>query len=143
LKVLPRYHLENYFLEESVIAPIFDDMEREGSWLRDPASIRSRIEQLSIQAIPVAVALKVAAAAREGVGNIDIMPGGINQDTTADELVSKIIERASSEKARVSLGLDLQSLEKLAREEYSALMASFGDGSNRWKYDIPGRIWRL
>jgi hypothetical protein len=37
LKLLPRYHLENYFLDEEILAAVFNEMEPPQSWLRDPA----------------------------------------------------------------------------------------------------------
>jgi hypothetical protein len=42
LRILPRYHVENYFLNEHVLARVFEQLdEPEDSWLRDPTKIRA------------------------------------------------------------------------------------------------------
>jgi hypothetical protein len=48
LRLLPRYHVENYFLNERILADVFKALdEPEGSWLRDPVRIRSEIRTLA------------------------------------------------------------------------------------------------
>lgn len=140
LRVLPRYHLENYFLDPEVLAASFGDMEDEESWLRDSDEIAKRIKILAGQTIPLAVALKVAAAAREEVGNVDLMPRGINSDTTLEELLLSIHGQLSQEKSRMEASLNLEALESLARSEYSKLAESIADGTSVWLRELPGRV---
>jgi AAA ATPase domain len=140
LKLLPRYHLENYFLDEEILALAFSEMEPKDSWLRDPKKILERLRSFAVQTVPLATALRVAAAARENVGNIDIMPKGINTDTSADDLVVAFAARAGKEKSRIAAGIDTAALEKLVRDEYQRLTNATNDPSASWKNDIPGRI---
>lgn len=65
LKLLPRYHVENYFLDEEILAAIFEPMEPAESWLRNKIEIARKLQELASQSVPVAVALRLAAAARE------------------------------------------------------------------------------
>ena len=57
IRSLPRYHLENYFLDEEVLARAFAQMEPEGSWLRDPRQINDRLRSLATEVIPYTVSL--------------------------------------------------------------------------------------
>jgi ABC-type cobalamin/Fe3+-siderophores transport system ATPase subunit len=140
LKLLPRYHLENYFLDETILSEIFADMEPAASWLRDPTEIGRRLSDLAAQTVPIAVALRVAAAARESVGNIDIKPKGINSNMSVDDLVGAIDKRVTEESQRIAGSLDRAALDALARAEYAKLMKAANDGTGGWKRDIPGRI---
>jgi predicted ATP-binding protein involved in virulence len=140
LRMLPRYHLENYFLDEDILALVFAEMEPAESWLRDQKQLSERLRSLAAQTVPLATALRVAAAARENVGNINIMPKGINTDTTADDLVAAIATRIEQEKARVAASIDTTDLERLLRAEYDRLRKATEDASGLWKKDIPGRI---
>ena len=77
LRVLPRYHLENYFLDETVIAEIFAPLEAENSWLRDPAAIRENLREVARGYVSYAAALIVSSEFRVRAGNLDIMPNCI------------------------------------------------------------------
>ena len=47
LRVLSKYHLENYFLDENLLAQAFALTEPSGSWLRDPSQIRARLREIA------------------------------------------------------------------------------------------------
>jgi hypothetical protein len=142
LRLLPRYHLENYFLDEKIIAAIFAEMEADtDSWLRDPIQVGEKLRSLAQQTVPLAVALKVAAVARETVGNIDVMPKGVSQSTTLDALLTHLRERVVREQERITSSLDVGAIEEVAKLEYSRLMTAVTDtSSDAWKRDIPGRV---
>jgi AAA15 family ATPase/GTPase len=140
LSILPRYHLENYFLEESVIRAVFAEMEAGESWLLDEEAIGAELRRISLEAVPYAVALKVSAALREAVGNVDVMPKGIDATTTLDALVSAFHSRATAEAARIGTSLSLPNIGALASQEHAALTDSLANNTHTWKKDIPGRI---
>ena len=141
LKVLPRYHLENYFLDETVLSSIFEEMEADGaSWLTDPSEVRNKLRVLAQQSIPLAVALKTSAAAREAVGNVDVMPKGINQDTTLDSLLGGLRDCIDVERARVNGSLNFDDIEAIARAEHAKLLTAVSEDGDSWKCDIPGRV---
>ena len=78
LRLLPKYHLENFFLDENVLAKVFEHQEPEGSWLRTPATIRQELRSLAQGLVSYAVALLVSREFRlPEVGNVDLMPKGI------------------------------------------------------------------
>jgi hypothetical protein len=138
--MLPRYHIENYFLDEFVLAKIFGEMEPEGSWLRDPQQINQALRKIASETVPYAVTLKVSATLRERVGNVDVMPKGIRRDTPLSDLLSHFRERVTSEAGRVASSLNLAGIEDLARTEYTSLMDSISANTEMWKADLPGRI---
>jgi AAA domain, putative AbiEii toxin, Type IV TA system len=140
LKILPRYHLENYFLDEKVLALAFSEMESAGSWLCDPNRISEKLRSLAAETVPLATALRVSAAARENVGNINIMPKGIDPDTTADGLLKAITTKIGEERQRIAVSIDADGLERLLRAEYERLRKVCEDAAGSWKTDIPGRI---
>jgi ABC-type cobalamin/Fe3+-siderophores transport system ATPase subunit len=138
LQLLPRYHLENYFLDENVLAAIFRDMEAPGSWLRDPGAIADSLRVSAKGMIPYAVALKTAAHVRELVGNVDIMPKNIG--TSLGTLLDAFRVRIPQESGRVTTGLDQAKIEALAAEEFDRLSTLVADGSSDWKVDVPGKV---
>jgi predicted ATPase len=73
LRILNRYHLENYFLEENVLAAAFDHLEAADSWLRSPQEIRKVLRGIAQNFVPYATALATSAYFREQFGNLDIM----------------------------------------------------------------------
>jgi hypothetical protein len=140
LKILPRYHLENYFLDNEVLAAIFAEMETTDSWLCDPAQVATALSKLAMQTVSLAVALRVAAEVRENIGNINVMPKAINAETTLDDLLSAFDDRLIQERNRIATSLDPSALETLARSEYARLTEAVTSGTGAWKSDIPGRV---
>lgn len=59
IRVLSRYHLENYFLDETTIAQVFSTMEEVNSWLRDPEEIRKKLLEIAASQLSYATALIV------------------------------------------------------------------------------------
>jgi hypothetical protein len=136
LQYLRRYHLENYFLDATALAKVFEDIEPEGSWLRDEAAIEERLRAFAIEAIPYAVGLIVSAQVRRDVGNASILPKGL-QKQDVDTLVALIVGRASDELQRVGTSLDATRVEALVRDTYTKLEAACT--SAEWKAIIPGK----
>ena len=93
-RVLPRYHLENYFLDEGVWVKVFKDMEADGSWLRDHQRVRAALEQIAKGLASYSAALVAAAATRRSTGSIDIMPKDCH-GKTQEELLDLLVERAT------------------------------------------------
>lgn len=139
LKVLPRYHLENYFLDEFVLAAVFKD-DPPDSWLRDPIKIQEVLESLGRDAIPYAIALKVASAVRESIGNISIMPKGIDQNTSVEQLIESLRAKSKEETDRIQSRLNIDSLGTIAEMEHQRLIDAFGSDGKSWKSEIPGRL---
>ena len=100
LRLLPRYHLENYFLEEHVIAAVFDYLETpSNSWLREPKQIREAIREFALPFVPYGVALRIAHRLRISAGNIDLMPKQCH-GLSLEELIAAFDERRTQERRR-------------------------------------------
>ena len=138
LRQLPRYHIENYFLDEHVWAAVFADMEDSGSPLRDPAHIRTLLRDLARDLVSYAVSLKVSAALRLQVGNVDLMPKGAHRLTT-EETQGRIAARATEESARVARTLAEQDVRALAARHYDELTAALDVDADSWKALIPAK----
>ena len=138
LKVLGRYHLENYFLEERILAKVFDSMEADGSWLRSPPEIRKALKEIARTQIPYAVALATSAYFREQVGNLSIMVKDC-QSMTIDQLVRQLIDRLTEEQSRITGQVSAASVEDYARAVAKKLQESLDQNTNEWKVLIPGK----
>lgn len=136
LRFLPRYHLENYFLDAEVLASCFTLLEPEGSWLRDKNAIEDRLKKLAEAGLSYAAALIVSNAVRRECGNVSVMPGGCT-NLSADELVSLLTRSSAAEQTRVQGALNPNAIEELTRQTVAGLQASLADGS--WKALFPGR----
>jgi energy-coupling factor transporter ATP-binding protein EcfA2 len=140
ITVLPRYHLENYFLDEDVLASAFAQIEPQGSWLRDPAAIKKKIMEIASTVVPYAVALNVTAAMRERVGNVSVMPKGAMEAKTKTELCELMERKLDREVERVKNGLDEALLNRLVVAEFDRLSNALAEDTSTWKADLPGRI---
>ena len=138
LRVLQRYHLENYFLDENVLARVFETLEPEGSWLRSPAAIRKCLRELAQKRIPYATALATSSYIRAEAGNVDIMAKGCDQ-LNIDQLVEQILGRAAIERVRVSESLRNDAIEHYARRVARTIQDSLDQDTDEWKHHTPGK----
>lgn len=138
LRLLPKYHLENFFLDENVLALVFEHLEPENSWLRTPASIRQELRILAQGLVSYTVALLVSREFRMQVGNVDLMPKGCNGKTEA-ELVAQLVQVAEEETNRVIVGLDKNDLSAATSKYFKELNEYLATDDSRWKDMIPGK----
>jgi ABC-type cobalamin/Fe3+-siderophores transport system ATPase subunit len=136
VKMLTRYHLENYFLDEHILAAAFDEMEPAGSPFRSPATIETMLRDLASSTISHAATLIVASEYRERVGNLDIKPKACD-NKSADELIALFANRVETEKSRINGAIDAQTIAASVKETMMRLEQSLEDGT--WKDVIPGR----
>lgn len=141
IRQLSRYHLENYFLDEQVLAKVFSTMEAPGSWLRNPTEIGQSLRKIAKASIPYAVALNVAATLRRSVGNIGLMPKGLDKMQSANDLIAAMEDKAETERARVMQGLDKSHIANLVSLEFARLEGAIvAADSAAWNRDLPGRV---
>jgi hypothetical protein len=136
VKLLSRYHLENYFLEIVVILAVFAKMEPAESWLRSADTIERKLRDLANDSLSYATALVVSRQLRLTAGNIDVMPSACTA-IPPDELATKIASTAASESARITAELQAQRVENLTKHTYATLSKSVVDGT--WRTFIPGK----
>jgi len=136
IRVLDRYHLENYFLEEDVIAELFRPLESEDSWLCSPQQIRACLMSIAKEYISYSAALITSAHFREKVGNIDILPKGCHSKTI-EELQQLMSESVEKERTRFNAAVTEDVIKQFTSETMRSLQASFD--TDKWKELIPGR----
>lgn len=139
LKVLNRYHLENYFLDEEILSKVFIPFEQEDSWLRSSEEIRKALKDIARTHIAYAVALSTSSYFRERVGNIDIMVKDCHE-MSIDDLVSNLIIRISEEKSRIEGSIQPQAVESYVRSINKKLLDSLHQDDDDWKLLIPGKL---
>lgn len=139
LKVLPRYHLENYFLDESVLAAVFVHMEEPAdSWLRDPTRIRETLRELALPLVSYGAALRVAHRFRLAVGNVDLMPKGCHA-MSLEDLAQAFEARRSQEHKRFEESLDAITFREAVEREHKQLTDAVQADRDAWKQLLPGR----
>jgi predicted ATPase len=136
--ILPRYHLENYFLDEQVWGHVFSQLEPEGSWLRSPTAVRTKLRELATEQISYAVALRTAADVRQNAGNVDVMPSACN-GLSAGDLATAISAAATSEGRRLSAILGTSGIQRSVADEYARIQASLDADTDEWKTLVPGK----
>jgi ABC-type cobalamin/Fe3+-siderophores transport system ATPase subunit len=136
LALLPRYHLENYFLDSECLALVFEAIEGSGSWLRDPVKIDEHLRENARACLPYTVALYVAAEVRDRAGNVDIMPKGVH-GASKQSLESLLCDAARKEEARIGEAVTPASVQDLANANWARLEASLETGE--WRSLFPGR----
>ena len=136
VRLLSRYHLENYFLDTELMAAAFETMEASDSWLRNKDAIEKKLLLLATDSLSYATALVVSRQLRLNAGNIDVMPGACTA-LSLDELTAKISGTAKSESSRIHTELEVGRIEELTKEVYTKLSESIGDGT--WRTFIPGK----
>lgn len=139
LRRLPRYHIENYFLDERVLAQVFETLgEPTDSWLRDPARIRAEVRKLALNSLSYAVALNVSHRIRTAAGNVDLMPASCHGKDAAS-LTQLFDDRRTAEASRVLQALDKEHLEAVVRQEFDRLSDLLQRDDDEWVRRIPGK----
>lgn len=138
LRLLGRYHLENYFLDATVISLMFANFEPENSWLRRPAEIELKLREIARRSLGYAAALITSARIRTRAGNVSIMPKGAHEKTI-DELAQSITSKAVDESSRVHDVLKTTEIDSTVRAVFKELSDALDDPSDRWKAIVPGK----
>ena len=138
-RVLNRYHLENYFLDPEVLALCFTELEEPDSWLRSPQKIEHKLRTIAREGLGYAAALVVAKQTRDKVGNVDTMPKGIHNEDYSG-FVEAFKKTGSSEKDRVSQGLEEKAIETQASDIYQWFERLLDSDSHEWKSHFPGKL---
>jgi len=137
LAFLPRLHLENYFLDEFLIADAFCDLAPPSDWRRNPSQVRDRLLALAKSLIPLAVNRWLGTRIRALVGEIDVTIKG-NAHQTPEKFLSELIPRVEAEQSRLATHLRNSALEAEVQSRWLELSNALG--SDEWKRIFPGKI---
>ena len=136
-KLLPRYHLENYFLDSQILAACFEDQEDECSWLRSPDQIEDRLSHIATEFASYAAALMASSDLRRQAGNVTMMPSGAHS-MEKSELIAAAKATAANELGRISSVLEPGAVEQKFANLYDQVQDQIASGS-QWKIDVPGK----
>lgn len=136
-KLLPRYHLENYLLDGSILAECFRQQEPVGSWLRKPDEIESRLRAIAKSKVSYAASLVASSRLRRDAGNISLMPKG-SHDLGKTELLQKVRERSAKELGRLTAILEEAQIESVFSEAFDDVEAQVESGDD-WKVSVPAK----
>jgi len=137
-RLLPRYHLENFFLDSGVWAKVFSQLEPTSDWLVDQAQIDDRLRAIAKRHLSYAVALEVAAEVRQRAGNIDVMPSNAHSlDIRA--LGEAVVERLDEESSRLSSAMDPDLIAANVTARYEELARALDSSDSQWTVRIPGK----
>lgn len=139
LAFLPRYHLENYFLDENIISQMFEKMESEDSWLRDPKQIRDRLKQIAKESIPYAIQLWLGSSLRSKAGEIEVSIKGV-EGMNLDEYTKQLEEPILKEHKRIGTVLSTDEIKKTVEQRWGMLTQLVEEDKEDWKKLIPGRM---
>ncbi len=139
LQFLSRYHLENYFLDETTWVKVFEDLAIPvDDPLRVASSVREQLRTLARHYVSYAVSLKVANQFRQRVGNIDLMPKGCDEASLVDLL--KLLEtKRGAEVSRCLSSLDEAEVAGACKQEHRTIEDALNRDHDDWKALIPGR----
>jgi predicted ATPase len=138
LRVLSRYHLENYFLDAHLLAAIFREMEADDSWLTSAEQIREALRDIARSKIAYATALIVSKHFRHEVGNVDLMPKDCH-GKSVEELKALFARSQNEEATRVEGALQHEAVERLVETTFDRLSRSLEDDDDVWLTEIPGK----
>lgn len=138
LRVLPRYHLENYFLDATVWTEVFASMEPPSSWLRSGEAINELLREIALGLVSYAAALTVSHRVRHSIGNVDVMPKGCH-DKSLDELTALVLARSKAEADRSRDVLEGDSIAQIVREEHERFFLAVQSTEDDWRRVMPGK----
>ena len=137
-QILPRYHLENYFLDAKILCQCFADREDEDSWLLSVEKIEDRLREIARDTLGYSVSLVVSKKIRDAVGNVSVMPKN-SHEMDVSTLADAFSKKAANERQRVEKELDDDSVQQLVEDTYQKFENLLTSPSNAWKNEFPGK----
>ncbi len=139
LAFLPRYHLENYFLDENIISKMFKKLEPRENWLRDPDQIKEKLKTIARTTIPYSVQLWLNAFLKSRIGEINITVRGI-ENMDLKEYLHQLEAPFTNENKRINENLSIGMIKQAVEDRWNALHSYIGNDNPEWKKIIPGRV---
>jgi energy-coupling factor transporter ATP-binding protein EcfA2 len=139
LRLLPRYHLENYFLDEVVLAAVFEYVQDPpGSWRRDPRRIREILREVAEPFVSYGAALRVAHRLRIAAGNVDALPKSCH-GLKKDALITAFETKLSEQRKRLDSEMSSAAVRDEVELEYNRLQEAWQTNAAEWSRELPGR----
>ena len=138
LAMLPRYHLENYFLDNLLLADCFESIEETGHWLRNADEIEAKLRAIASEKISYVTALATSHHFRIKFGNLDIMPKNAHT-ATKDQLLTSLTEAATAQLGIKTSVVNEVEVSDFAARRFDYFNSLLKDGTGSWKSSFPGR----
>lgn len=138
-RTLARYHLENYFLDSTILSLCFAETEEQDSWLRSADQIEKCLREIAQKVLGYAVGLVVSKKIRDAVGNVDITQKGTHE-MDVSSLTDSFSSRSDLERQRVTSILQRDSISQIVEDTYTTLHNLLSKPDDTWKNEIPGKI---
>lgn len=135
LKFLPRYHLENYFLDAKTISNALASIMSESPYLNEK-NVTDALRHIAEEQLSYATMLVVTRHFRLQVGNFDLTPkkvGGLS----LDELLIKLKAKSEAESARIASSISDEKIEDYCQRSYEKLRHALDN--DEWRTYFPGR----
>jgi ABC-type cobalamin/Fe3+-siderophores transport system ATPase subunit len=139
LAFLPRYHLENYFLEEQIIARMFGKMEPPDSWLCDKVKIRENLRQSARELIPYTIQLELNSFIQSNIEDIGLNVKRIN-GMDLQNYIGALKNSFLAEQARMNSAFEFAPIQAFTERRWNSLNDLIEKDDDEWKKVIPGRI---
>jgi len=140
LKILKRRHIENYFLDEDLLAKsLSEDLVPDDSPWRKPSYIKNQLREIAEELLAEAVYIWVKDSVRTEVGNVDLKVKNF-QAQDIDKLRESVKAKATDEAQRIVEVLKEDRVEKLMTgklQEYTEAMEKKEDVV--WRDQFPGK----
>lgn len=136
-RLLPRYHLENYFLDSEVLADCFQYQESDNSWLRDSSQIEARLKKIAASKASYAAALIASAEIRRNAGNISVKPSDVHRMDN-QQLLEAARQKALAEKQRIDAVIEPNEVVAQFEQALAKVESTLADG-DAWKIEIPAK----
>ncbi|KKR71341.1 MAG: hypothetical protein UU14_C0030G0015 [Candidatus Roizmanbacteria bacterium GW2011_GWB1_40_7] len=140
LKILGRRHLENYFLNENLLAEVLsEDLVDDTSQWRKPTFVLGQLREIAKEIMPEAVYKWIQENVRTEVGNVDLKVKNY-QAQGKDKLAESIKTRASEELQRITALLDSGKVSSVIDTKYAEYdQALIANKDEVWKKEFPGK----
>lgn len=136
---LPKYHIENYFLDPITLFETLKKLGHPSVGNMTVETIADEIRGLAKNQIGYAVALFVTDYIREQPGHVTLVPSNCN-GMTEENLVSAMIAEAVTTSKRTQRILSEVDITKLTKDWYRKIEASINEENLDWHRWIPGRL---
>lgn len=140
LRILPRRHLESYFLDEKILVEVLsDDLVAEDSQWRDSSFVLEQLREIVRETLGEAVYCWALENVRTEVGNVDLKVKNYQAQDKAT-LTKSLKTRAAEELQRVQASLNSSKIASVVKAKYTEYeQALIQNKDDVWKKEFPGK----
>jgi hypothetical protein len=138
LRRLPKYHIENFFLDANLAAKVFTELGSPDPNLCDPNKLQLQIVEIARSKIGYAVALIVDRYIQTKPGLTTLIPAG-SHTMTKETLQAEMSKLAVDHIQKITRILSEHDIANLTNEWFAKISDSLNQGDSKWHLWIPGK----